>query len=60
MNWLTTKYFISKYDYSSAMKAGAFLAAMKRGAVVIFHAHPGLHFILQLIPENKCLVFFQA
>jgi hypothetical protein len=41
LNLKTTKYFIKRYDYSSAMKVGAFLAAMKRGAVVVFHANPG-------------------
>ncbi len=40
-NLKSTKYFLKKYDYSSALKAGGFLAAMKQGAIVIFHANPG-------------------
>lgn len=33
--------FFFKDDFSSAMKAAAFLAAIKRGARFIFHANPG-------------------
>jgi hypothetical protein len=31
------------------MKVGAFMAAMKLGAVVIFHAHPGIFSIFLLV-----------
>ena len=41
MKFLTTSYFIDKNDFSSAMKAAAFLAAIKRGARFIYHANPG-------------------
>jgi len=41
MKLSSTSYFFKKYDFSSAMKVGAFLAAIKKGAVSIFHANPG-------------------
>jgi hypothetical protein len=41
MKFLTTSYFIENNDFSSAMKAAAFLAAIKRGARFIYHANPG-------------------
>jgi hypothetical protein len=44
MKFLTTSYFIEKDDFSSAMKAAAFLAAIKRGARFIYHANPGKTF----------------
>jgi len=55
-NLKSTKYFLKKYDYSSALKAGGFLAAMKQGAIAIFHANPGSIIVFNYFQKIEFLI----